>query len=663
MKKTNNTKTFIGAMMIGFSLLLTGCPQPAGGSTGETDITDYSVCEIDAFSLYSIHKEATSNANSEIFANADWDVLYGGLSAGIIDKDPIFAQYPQYGDALVDTHGEVIKLATHTTTTVFSDQNNTNVTCGKSTVTIYDITVSEESALSFDYKCDLYYGYDKANNLHRNYLKVFIDNNSTPSFVTYGSGRMWQNASVILSEGTHSVQFLVGTDDTYYGYSISNAAYLDNITLAPNKIDHIEIYPKGLQETYVNGDKIQFKAKALRSDGSIISGKSIIWDTTGGTIDEAGLFTPGSTSGTFTVTATIDGKSASNGTVKVHGSNYLTDPVTINGHTFTGNITKINNNERSNTQNISFSDPTPRYSNFKTNGFFVLKGHANNKSVCVAVFKKDDDDTTNLEWENPDYPYKEYIEFKPGDFESRIWLRFGDGDYEIFITEASINYYSDYDGYKGASYGTWNWSGAADTYTWLHVKNETGLTYSADDSAFLMPSSNCQCDDFLISNAFNSVMAELPENATLGQKLRALYDWEAKRSHYDFVSFTDTSTTKRKRQDAVHVIKYGMCVCEGYADLYTAFARLLGVKSAFQWSNYWCHDWTELYYNGEWKMVDLTWDDPSARMSTDKNSTGENYWYFLIDAEDISHAVYDSEGNLSTPVEFDKQIDYSRTAN
>ena len=108
-----------------------------------------------------------------------------------------------------------------------------------------------------------------------------------------------------------------------------------------------------------------------------------------------------------------------------------------------------------------------------------------------------------------------------------------------------------------------------------------------------------------IENLFIKRTKELPSDATLGMKLQALYDWEARRSHYDYVSFTDTSTTKRKRQDALHVLKYGMCVCEGYADLYTAFARLLGVKAAYQSSANLNHAWTELNYKGKWKMVDM----------------------------------------------------------
>lgn len=644
MQKTTKSKKFIGAMMIGFSLLLTGCPQPASGG-GEN------------------YDEPLPEINDILFGDPDWDVLGQGLAAEIVDRDPVLAKFPQYGDALVDTHGKVIKLATHTTSSVFSDKNVNNVRGGNSALLIKEINVSVESALSFDYKCDLYYWYDENGQLHENYLQVFIDNDTEPTFETYGYGQMWQKESLILAPGTHTVKFLAGTDEYYYGYYITNAAYIDNVTLAPNTIASVDIYPKGLQETYVNGDTIQFSAKALRSDGSVIADKDVTWTSTGGSIDSNGLFTPGNTKGTFTVTATIDGKSTSNTTVKVHGSSYLTDPVTINGHTFTGTITPINSVTRTDTNKITFSDPTPKYTNFTTDGFFVLKGTAKDTCAFIRVVKLDDDDSTDKEF-GWDYKYNNYYIIKPGDFEQRIWLRFGDGDYEILVYEATVNFYKDYDGYEGA-FNDANWPGSDEpgSYTWFHVRNQTTFNHSADDCAYLLPSYYIQCDDFLITNAFNAVMAELPDDATLGMKLQALYDWEARRSHYDYVSFTDTSTDKRKRQDAVHVLKYGMGVCEGYADLYTAFSRLLGIKSAYQSSANLCHAWTELYYKGAWKMVDVTWDDPSANMSTDKNPTAENYWYFLIDPNDASHAKQDSEGNTIEPYQYDRVTDYSRSVN
>ena len=64
MKKTNNTKTFIGAMMIGFSLLLTGCPQPASGG-GEN------------------YDEPLPNIVDNLFGDPNWDVTVQGLSASV----------------------------------------------------------------------------------------------------------------------------------------------------------------------------------------------------------------------------------------------------------------------------------------------------------------------------------------------------------------------------------------------------------------------------------------------------------------------------------------------------------------------------------------------------------------------------------------------------
>ena len=621
-------------------------------------------------SLRNFNFKAPLEAITSINQNFENDIVsenwnFSGISSGVVTKDLVLEKFPQYGDALVDTHGKSVQLSTYVAETNRG---------GNSYLTIQKISVSEESALSFDYKCDLLNWYDDNGVLHRNYFKVFLDNNSNPSFEAFGNGQMWQNASIILTAGTHTVQFVSGTDDFWYAGGLTNATYIDNITLAPNKINSVDIYPKGLQETYVNGDTIQFSAKALRADGSVIPNKAVTWTTTGGSIDANGIFTPGTTDGTVKVTATIEGKSASNETVKVHGSDYLLDPVTINGHTFTGNITyNTERVARSNTTNITFADPTPADTYFTTDGFFVLKGHANEDTktyVLVAVVKDDGDDETYHELDD-NYPYQTSYIFKPGDFESRIWLRFGDGNYQIFVAEASAEFYDDYDGYEGAL-KYWKVNGGLEDdelYTWFGVTNNTGLTYSADDCAYLMPSAYCQSDDFIISNAFNGLMAELPSDATLGQKLQALYDWEAHRSHYDYVSFTTTSTDKRKRQDAVHVLKYGMAVCEGYADLYTALARHLGVKSACQYSASLNHEWTELYYNDAWKMVDITWDDSygdSVAENVEKMPTAESYWYFLINPDDESHASKasqkDEDGTIITPAEYDRITEYYRSA-
>ncbi len=533
-----------------------------------------------------------NNINQKFEEELDTDIWVTSGIAEVIDYDPIYAVWEQYGDALVDTHGKVFKL---------------EYSFYPASLKILRITVAEESALSFDYKCDLWTS---------NLFNVYIDNNSEPSFQTTGYRQMWQKGSVILSRGTHSVKFETMSPDGYYSSSLSNATYIDNITLVPNIMSSVEIYPKGLQETYINGDSIQFSAKALRSDGSILEGKEVAWSATGGSIDENGVFTPGNTAGIYTVTATIDGKTASNQTVKVHGSDYLSDSVIINGHEFKGEVTN-GSGTCSDTTNITWAAPTPNYASFTADGFFVLKGTANNTYGYVKVTK--DDYTTT------------YI-LPPGDFEQRIWLRFGDGEYTVLVSEMNITYRTPDEGYEGAveHYGSYYTSGSK-TMTFT-VTNNTGFPYSAEECSYLMPSYICQSDDFIVSNVFNAVIAELPEDVTLGQKLRALHDWETMHHQYDHTSADDHS--KRKRQDAVHVVKYGMGVCEGYANLYATLVRLLGIKAAYQSSSSMNHGWIKCYYNGEWKLVDVTWDDHDK-------SAEETYKYFLIGLNGVDNDHYD----------------------
>ena len=586
--------------------------------------------------LTTINQTFDSNLDSDLW-------IYSGLSAKVTEEEN---RWPQSGDAIIDTHGKVLKLST-------LEGTDNNRKWGNSSLKILKISVPEESALSFDYKSDLF-KYTENGHEYAQSFKVFLDDASEPAFEYKGTSN-WAKASIILLPGSHSVTFTANQEPEkwYFSNTLTNSVYLDNITIAANKIASVDIYPKGLQETYADGFPIQFSAKALRSDGSVIPEKTVSWTANGGSIDANGLFTPGAEANTYTITATIDSLSASNQSVKVHGTNYITDPITMNGHTFTGTISN-GSGELKNTNKITFEAPSPAFDTFTTDGFFVLKGYANNTSVNVFVRKQGPDATINNQF-NTDYHYQTQIILPPGNFETRIWLRYGDGIYDVFITEANITYYQDYDGYEGAISGSIEQEWVQGMSSQLTVTNSTGLALSEEDCAFLMPSSECQSDNYIVSNGFNAVMAELPVNASTGQKLQALYDWVIDICHYDFISSglpPEYEGGKRKRQDAVHVVKYGMGVCEGYANLYVALARLAGVKSTYQGSNNLSHGWTECYYNGQWKMVDATWDDPSEESVTESIPNSGSYNYFLIDSNDQSHY----KDGVS-----DKETDYFRT--
>lgn len=529
----------------------------------------------------------SQNFDEELDGN--WSV--NGLAASVIESDPIFAEWAQYGDALEDSHGKVFKLSTY-------DGSRT----GDSLLKISNISNSVDSAISFDYRLDL---------CDSNSFTVYVDDEVKFSTTGYGEG--WRKGSINLSAGNHVVEFKAKTDG-YYSPGMTNSVYLDNISLVPDTTESVGIYPKGNQETFVNGNTIQFTANALRSDNSIRSDRDVSWSCTGGTITQDGLFTPGSTSGTYTVTASVDGKQASNSTVIVHGENYLEDSVTINGTTFTG----YNGSTTSfDTRTISF-EIAPSGSSFEADGFFVLKGKVTNSDTqnhAIILIKSGD--------------YETYYLLKD-EFYERIWLRFGNtNEYTVIVGDMiSINFSGEC--YMGSNYYP--------SKTWT-VTNTSPI--ATEEAVYLLPSYFCQGDNFIVSNTINAILAELPQDATVGQKLQALHDWQIHALHYDNVTLNHSN--RRKLQDAVSVLKNAMAVCEGYANLYACFARAIGVKTKFQASNSMNHAWVQCYYNNEWKLVDVTWDDPvdnESDSNTEKNPYAENYNYFLISLNGVDGDHY-----------------------
>lgn len=551
---------------------------------------------LDALALTSA-PEALSTLNQDFESELD-DILWisGGISSKV-STDKVYEAWAQYGDALVDIHKNVYALKTYD-----------NSITGNSTLKIFRVKPTVDSALSFEYKLDLYSSH---------YLKVYVDGEEKFSETSYG--QTWKKASIDISAGTHTILFSAEKTSSTYSTTITNSVCIDNITLVADTTESVGIYPKGKQETYVGGFDIQFSANALRSDGSARSDRNVSWTATGGSIDKNGLFTPGSTPGTYTVTATIDGKTASNTTVVVHGEDYLDDSVTINNETFTGYLGTTGTKS---TKTVTFSK-APTESIFNADGFFVLKGTVSNssaKNYAMVKIKSGDNET--------------FVLLKD-DFYTRVWLRFGTADSYVVtvydLTQITLS---------GECYAGCVISEPGITYT---VTN----THTLENADELMPSYYCQGDDFLISNAVNAVLAELPSDATVGQKLQALHDWEIHRMHYDNISLNHDS--QRKLQDALSVVKNEMAVCEGYANLYAALARSIGVRTKYQASSSMNHGWVQCYYNNEWKLVDATWDDPVSSGSdsnTEKNPYAENYKYFLIETTGVSNDHYkDSTDN------------------
>lgn len=540
-------------------------------------------------------EEVDNEDNFTVYAmleNYDWNAT--GVNSGLIPEEPTLAQWAQYKRALADVHGEVYALSTNLNQQKF----------GTSSLVFDNVTVSTASAVTFDYKLDLY---------KDDFFYIYVDGREV--FRVTGYEEVWKKSSVLISEGSHKIEFSVKRTSNYYSLSLTNAVYLDNIHLVADRTESLEISPKGKQETYVGGFPIQFKANALRADDSIREGQSVVWSCTGGTITRNGLFTPGSNAGNCSVTATINGKKVVKTDVVVHGKNYLSDSVTLNDHTFTGY-----KGETGSRSNSTFKiTEAPVESSFSADGFFVIKGTVNNP---------DFDNYAIISVKSGDYSYYTMVQ---GDFYERIWLRFGTKD-TYTVSVSKITKYQK----RGEVFILWGWT------TTDQVSFTVTNTHQMEDAVYLMPSPLCQSDNFLISNIVNDITGTLPSNATTGQKMQALYDWELHLLHYDFSS-TVNNGVNRKLQDAYSVVKNKMAVCEGYANLYASLVRSFGVKTRYMSSREMNHGWVECQYNNNWRLVDATWDDPATSSSPDnveKYPDRQQYRYFLINNSGIDNDHY-----------------------
>lgn len=118
------------------------------------------------------------------------------------------------------------------------------------------------------------------------------------------------------------------------------------------------------------------------------------------------------------------------------------------------------------------------------------------------------------------------------------------------------------------------------------------------------------------------------------EKVLRLHDWIIEHTRYDSVSPDDDDNHM-----AYGALVQGSCVCQGYAEAFLLMAQAAGlevhyvtgdaVNSAGEQES---HAWNAVKVQGEWYMIDLTWDDPL----TSDGSDILRYDYFLISADQLA---------------------------
>ena len=111
-------------------------------------------------------------------------------------------------------------------------------------------------------------------------------------------------------------------------------------------------------------------------------------------------------------------------------------------------------------------------------------------------------------------------------------------------------------------------------------------------------------------------------------RIRVLHDYIINNTKYDKKrEENDTSDYDSSRMTGLLFQNYA--VCSGYTDVMAVMLEKLGIKNFRIASEN--HIWNAVYINGEWKHLDLTWDDPVSNDGKDLL----DHSYFLIDTSTL----------------------------
>ena len=388
---------------------------------------------------------------------------------------------------------------------------------------------------------------------------------------------------------------------SYYGFWAKNAA-VENYEV---KWGTYDFSPKGVQNV-IKGESLTYTLKLSYMDGTTESKSEIFTAETIGEND-------------FSVSyggVTVDTK------VNVLSEDYLTESITYMGNTYNGIVSTVDGSIENvnvnlevpgmNVDNIKATAKLavsyPEGNTFSADGFFPLKLNVNNpeKYQFMTIIISNGTNTEH-------YTYRGTGE--DGEINTRIWLRWGAGEYTVKLYDlASVSWsYGDVGGTSADGKVTYQGDNiVAGGYYYTEGSDYPAVTFKVnntrdEDGTWLYPSNVVQADDINIMNKAADITYGLE---TAYDKAKAIHDWIVLNHFYD----NDSLAGARKRQDAVAVMEYGMAVCEGYANLASALIRNCGIEVKYISSSSMNHGWNHVNVgtgeNPDWRLLDCTWDDP-----------------------------------------------------
>lgn len=144
------------------------------------------------------------------------------------------------------------------------------------------------------------------------------------------------------------------------------------------------------------------------------------------------------------------------------------------------------------------------------------------------------------------------------------------------------------------------------------------------------------------------------------EKTVLIHDWVANNIYYDYDAY-HSENIPEERGNAMWVLRNRMAVCEGYTRLFNALLRTQNIPCVLssgvarhypaKWSdmdqNKSNHAWSEVYVDGRWILVDVTWDSMCELERGVKTTEPCRYTYFDPIDEVLAdeHRILEYESN------------------
>lgn len=156
-------------------------------------------------------------------------------------------------------------------------------------------------------------------------------------------------------------------------------------------------------------------------------------------------------------------------------------------------------------------------------------------------------------------------------------------------------------------------------------------------------------DILLVNNKIDEIMDSIiSDDMSVYDKILVFHDYIVNNTVYDnSVNINNQMNSDTNSNNALGLLYENKAICSGYSDTMAIFLSRLGLNNYRISSD--LHIWNLVFFENEWKHIDITWDDPVTNNGVDVLL----HDFFLIDTDELfeKEKLYEKDNHS-----FDKRL-------